>query len=69
MLWNGVPRWMWRMYWFSRARRQFLQPLKNRAWLDALIDSAHWGGIIERLRHDNLELTTSDEESTPCRVR
>jgi glycosyltransferase involved in cell wall biosynthesis len=48
-LW-GVPRWVVGMYLKSQFRRALLSPLKNRAWLESFVATAHWRGAISYLR-------------------
>jgi glycosyltransferase involved in cell wall biosynthesis len=47
----GAPRWAWRKYLQAQLTSWILNPVKNERWLQALIDAALTGGIIEESRN------------------
>lgn len=49
---RNAPRWIWKRYLINRTRAQILAPLKNDTWLESLLESARWHGMIDRFQRE-----------------
>jgi glycosyltransferase involved in cell wall biosynthesis len=49
----GAPRWLWKRYLVAAAKARFLAPLRNEAWVDALLTAAKCRGLIQRFRESD----------------
>ena len=47
-----APRWMWKRYCLTRLQTRLLAPFKNDAWLESLLESARWHGMIDRFQKE-----------------
>jgi glucosyl-dolichyl phosphate glucuronosyltransferase len=46
----GAPRWMWKRYASARLRVLLNSYSKNDTWLNAILESARWRGLLDRFQ-------------------
>ena len=49
---RNAPRWIWKRYLMTQARSRIYSPFKNDAWIDSLLESARWHGMIARFQKE-----------------
>lgn len=61
IMWNSVPRYIWRLYFINAMKRWFLRLVRSNGWLHAAAYAARYRGLIDAAR--NAASTRGNNES------